>query len=117
MYSVLMTDFPSYQKPQEIEMVTPKTPTTEIPEIVIKSGEQFLSALKQYQQAAVEATQTWAKAVAVLPIADFPSVPGIPAVPNAKAFTTYAFDFTTELLNVQRDFALQLTSALAETSL
>jgi hypothetical protein len=93
-------------------MVTTKTPTTEIPEVVTKAGEQFLSALKQYQQAAVDATQTWAKAVSVLPIAGLPSIPGVPAVPNAKALTTYAFDFTTELLTAQREFALQLTSAL-----
>ncbi len=93
-------------------MVT-KTPTTDIPEIVTKSGEQFLSALKQYQQAAVEATETWAKAVSVFPVTELPSIPGVPAVPNAKALTTYAFDFTTELLNVQRDFALQLSNALA----
>ena len=94
-------------------MVTSKTPVTEIPEIVTKSGEQFIAALKQYQDAAVEATQTWAKAVAVFPVADLPTFPGAPAVPSTKALTTYAFDFTTELLNAQRDFALQLTSALA----
>ena len=98
-------------------MVTPKTPTTEIPEIVTKSGEQFLSALKQYQQAAVDATQTWAKAVSVFPIAELPTVPGVPAVPSAKAITTYAFEFTTELLKVQREFALQLTSALTPETL
>jgi len=94
-------------------MVTTKTTTTEIPEIVTKSGEQFISALKQYQQAAVEATQTWAKAVSVFPIAELPSFPGVPAVPSTKALTTYAFDFTTELLNVQREFTLALTNALA----
>jgi hypothetical protein len=98
-------------------MVTTKTPTTEIPEIVTKSGEQFISALKQYQQAAVEATQTWAKAVSVFPIAELPSVPGLPAAPSAKALTTYAFDFTTELLNAQREFTLQLASAVATESL
>jgi hypothetical protein len=99
-------------------MATTKTPTTEIPEIVTKSGEQYISALKQFQDATVEATQTWAKAVSVIPVAEMPSIPGVPAVPNAKALTTYAFDFTTELLKVQREFALQLTSALAtETSL
>ena len=94
-------------------MVTTKTPTTEIPEIVTKSGEQFITALKQYQEAAVEATQTWAKAASVLPTADLPTIPGAPVAPSAKALTTYVFDFTTELLNVQRDFALQLTSAFA----
>jgi len=99
-------------------MVTTKTPTTDIPEVVTKAGEQFISALKQTQQAAVEATQTWAKAVSVFPIAELPSFPGVPAVPNVKDLTTYAFDFTTELLNAQREFALQLTSAFtAATSL
>jgi hypothetical protein len=93
-------------------MVTTKTPTTEIPEIVTKSGDQFLSALKQYQQAAVDATNTLAKAVSVFPIAELPTVPGLPTVPSAKALATYAFDFTTELLKAQREFALQLTSAL-----
>jgi hypothetical protein len=98
-------------------MVTTKTPTTEIPEIVTKTGEQFISALKQYQEAAIEATQTWAKAVAVFPISELPTIPGVPAVPSAKALTTYAFDFTTELLNAQREFALQLTSALTPATL
>jgi hypothetical protein len=93
-------------------MVTTKTPTAEIPEIVTKSGDQFLSALKQYQQAAVDATNTLAKAVSVFPIAELPTVPGLPVVPSAKALATYAFDFTTELLKAQREFALQLTSAL-----
>jgi hypothetical protein len=51
--------------------------------------------------------------VSVFPIAELPSFPGVPAVPNTKALTTYAFDFTTELLNVQREFTLALTNALA----
>jgi hypothetical protein len=93
-------------------MVTPKTPKTEIPEVVTKAGEQFLTALKQYQQAAVEATQTLADALSVFPTAELPTVPGVPAAPNAKALTTYAFDFTNELLSAQREFALQLTSVL-----
>jgi hypothetical protein len=93
-------------------MVTTKTTTTEIPEVVTKAGEQFLSALKQYQQAAIDATQTWAKVASVLPLAEVPSIPGVPVSPSAKALTTYAFDFTTELLAAQREFALQLTNAL-----
>src|SRR5271170_5738720 len=93
-------------------MVT-KTATTDIPEIVTKSGEQFLSALKQYQEAAVDATQTLAKALSVFPAVELPTVPGLPVAPSAKSLTTYAFDFTTELLKAQREFALQLTNALA----
>jgi len=54
-----------------------------------------------------------AKALSVFPAVDLPTVPGLPAAPNAKALTTYAFDFTTELLKAQREFALQLTNALA----
>ena len=94
-------------------MATTKTPATEVPEIVTKSGEQFITALKQYQEAAVEATQTWAKAASVLPIVDLPTFPGTPALPSAAALTTYAFDFSKELLNAQREFALQLTNAFA----
>jgi hypothetical protein len=93
-------------------MVTTKTPTAEIPEIVTKSGEQFISALKQYQQSAIDATQTWAKALAVLPTAEIPSVPGALTVADVNAITTYAFDLTSEVLKAQREFAVQLTSAL-----
>jgi hypothetical protein len=95
-------------------MVTTKTkPTTEIPEVSVKISEQMISALKQYQQLSLDAAQTWAKVAATFPVAEFPTIPGAPEVPSTEALTTFAFDFTTELLNAQRAFALELVSTLA----
>ena len=99
-------------------MVTPSTKTTpesatEIPAIVQKLREQLMSAVQQSQQMAIDAAQTWAKALSVLPAMDLPKIPGLPALPGIETATKYTFDVAAELLNAQRDFALQLTSALA----
>lgn len=98
-------------------MVTASTKTTpesapEIPAIVQKLRAQLMSAVQQSQQMSIDAAQTWAKAVAVLPPMDLPKIPGLPAMPGLEAATTYTFDVAADLLNAQRDFALQLTSAL-----
>ncbi len=95
-------------------MVATKTKsTTEIPEIAVKISEQLISALKQYQQFSIDAAQTWAKVAATFPVAELPVIPGAPEMPSTEALTAFAFDFTTELLNTQRAFALQLASALS----
>ena len=99
-------------------MVTPSTKTTpesatEIPAIVQKLREQLMSAIEQGQQMSIDAAQTWVKALSVLPAVDLPKIPGIPALPGIETATKYTFDVAAELLNAQRDFALQLTSALA----
>jgi hypothetical protein len=95
-------------------MVTTKAKTTtEIPEVAVKISEQMISALKQYQQFSLDAAQTWAKVAATFPVAEFPTIPGAPEVPSTAALTTFAFDFTTELLNAQRAFALELVGTLA----
>lgn len=93
-------------------VATKAASTTEIPEIAVTISEQLISAVKQYQQFSVDAAETFAKVASVLPVADLPTVPGIPSAPSAEALTKFAFDFTADLLNAQRDFALQLTSAL-----
>ena len=86
--------------------------TTEIPDIAQKFREQLVSTVQQGQQMSVDAAQTWVKAVSVLPVMDLPKVPGIPALPGVEAATKYTFDVATDLLNAQRDFALQLTNVL-----
>jgi len=86
--------------------------TTEIPDIAQKVREQLVSTVQQGQQMSVDAAQTWVKAVSVLPVMDLPKVPGIPALPGVEAATKYTFDVATDLLNAQRDFALQLTNVL-----
>lgn len=99
-------------------MVTKNTTsTTEIPEIATKISEQLISAVKQYQQFSVDAAQTFAKVATVFPVADLPSIPGVPALPSADAVTKFAYDFTSDLLKAQRDFALQLTGALVPEKL
>ena len=95
-------------------MVATKTkPTTEIPEIAVKLSEHMITALKQYQQFSLDAAQTWAKVAATFPVAEFPAIPGAPELPSPTALTSFAFDFTTELLAAQRAFALELVSTLA----
>jgi hypothetical protein len=94
-------------------VATPNTkPANAVPDIAQKFREQLLSTLQQGQQMSLDAAQTWMKAVSVLPPIDLPKIPGIPALPNLEAATTYAFDFAGDLLNAQRDYTMQLTNAL-----
>ena len=86
--------------------------TTEIPDIAQKVREQLVSTVQQGQQMSVNAAQTWVKAVSVLPVMDLPKIPGVPVLPGVEAATKYTFDVATDLLNAQRDFALQLTNVL-----
>jgi hypothetical protein len=85
----------------------------EMPELAQKIREQLVSTVQQGQQMSLDAAQTWVKAVSVLPVPDLPAVPGIPALPDMEAATKYTFDLATDLLNAQRDFALQMGNVLA----
>jgi hypothetical protein len=97
-------------------MATTKTATTaEIPELATKVREQILATVQQGQALSVDAAQGWVKAVSALPIPELPAVPGLP-VTSVEAVTTYAFDFASDLLASQRDFALKLTKALSPVS-
>ena len=87
--------------------------TTGIPEIAQKIREQLLSTVQQGQKLSVDATQTWVKAVSVLPVPDLPKIPGTSTFPGLEASTTFAFDVATDLLNAQRTYALQLANIFA----
>ena len=87
--------------------------TNEMPELAQKIREQLVSTVQQGQQMSVDAAQTWVKAVSVLPVPDLPMVPGVPALPDMETATKYTFDIATDLLNAQRDFALQMANVLA----
>src|ERR1035437_4068709 len=99
-------------------MATATKTTTEIPDIAQKVREQLLSAVQQGQKLSIDAAQGWVKAVSVLPTPDLPTIPevptipGVPTVPGVEAATTFTFDLAADLLNAQRDFALQLTNVL-----
>jgi hypothetical protein len=103
----------TFQDFEEFKMATATTKTTtEIPDLTQKIREQLVSTVQQGQQLTVDAAQTWVKAVSVLPIPDLPTVPGLPSIPGVEAATKFTFDVAADLLNAQRDFALQLTSVL-----
>jgi len=98
-------------------MATATTKTTaaaasEMPDLAEKIREQVLSTLRQGQQLTVDAAQTWAKAVSVLPAMDLPKVPGIPSLPGVEAATRFTFDMAAQLLTAQRDFALKLADVV-----
>ncbi len=93
-------------------VTTNTTPTTEMPGLAEKFREQLVSAVQQGQKMSVDAAQTWVKAVSVLPVPDLPAIPGVPAIPGLEAATRFTFDVATDLLNSQRDYALQLAKVL-----
>jgi hypothetical protein len=105
------------KSPEEFTVVTPNTKTAndtapEMPAFAEKFHEQLISTLKQGQKLSLDAAQAWMKAVSVLPLPDLPKIPGLPDMPGVEAATKYTFDVAAELLEAQRDFALQLESAL-----
>jgi len=87
---------------------TAKTATAELPDFAQKFREQLMSTVQQGQALSLEAAHGWVKAVSVLPIPDLPTIPGMPAVPGVEAATKYTFELATDLLNAQRDFAVEL---------
>jgi hypothetical protein len=89
--------------------------TTEMPELAEKIREQLVSTIQQGQQLTINAIETWVKAVSVLPMPELPTVPGVPSMPGMQAATKFTFDVASDLLNSQRDFALQLEKALVST--
>lgn len=91
---------------------TKTTSTTEIPELAQKIREQLLSTVEQGQQLSVDVAQSWLKAVSVLSVPDLPAIPGLPAMPDVEAVTRFTFDVAADLLNAQRDFALQLANVV-----
>jgi hypothetical protein len=102
---------------EELTMTTANTTTktkttTEMPDLAKKIREQLVSSVQQGQQLSIDAAQNWVKAVSVLPIPELPAIPGVPTIPGVEAVTTFTFDVAADLLNAQRDFALQLTSLL-----
>jgi hypothetical protein len=84
-----------------------------MPALAQKMREHLISTLQQGQQLSIDATETWVKAVSVLPAMDLPKVPGVPAMPGLETATLFVFDVAADLLNAQREYALQLTHALS----
>jgi hypothetical protein len=82
-----------------------KTATTEIPEMAETVRSQILEGVAQTHKFTVDAAQALAKTTSSIPMPELPSFPGMM---SPEAATKFTFDFATELLNAQRDFALEL---------
>lgn len=86
--------------------------SAELTQLADQVREQFLVTVKQGNDLALSAVNSWSKAVSAIPMPELPEMPGVPALADFSAVTTYSFDLAIELLNIQRDFALQVGSAL-----
>jgi hypothetical protein len=74
--------------------------------------EQTLTAIRQSQQAVVEAVRTWANAVEkTLP--ETPAVPFADQLPTPQEIVQTSFEFAEQLLKAQRDFAESVLAAAA----
>ena len=87
--------------------------TTEIPEVAQTARAQILQGLQQSHKFTLDAVQAIAKTTASLPTPEMPAIPGLPGVPSAEDATKFIFEFGTELLNAQRDFALEVAKLFA----
>ena len=101
-------------------MATTATTTTtasssEMPELAQRLREQLLATVTQGQELTIDAAQSWAEAVAVLPLPAAPATAGAP-FPGVQAATRYTVDLATDLLSAQREFALRLADVLVPDS-
>jgi microcompartment protein CcmL/EutN len=74
--------------------------------------DQFLGAVRQGQQAVVDAVAACATAVKEL-TPSIPTVPSSTEIPRPQEIVDNAFDFAQKLLDAQRDFAHNVISAAA----
>jgi hypothetical protein len=86
--------------------------STNVSEFAQQAQEQTLNAIRQSQQAVVEAVQAWAHAVERA-VPETPSLPYAEELPTAKELINTSFDFAEQLLKAQRDFAEKLVAAAA----
>jgi len=93
-------------------VTTTKTTKTEIPEFAQTLRDELLSNVKQAQKVSLDATETFVKAVSALPVPELPAFANAAELPSAEALTNYTFNLVSDLLNAQREFALQLANVL-----
>ena len=83
-------------------------------------SEQFIAGVKQSNQAALEAVSAWVESLssfaAQLPAAPpVPTIaiPGVPTPAEQREAALASFDFVSELVSVQKEFAASYFAALA----
>jgi hypothetical protein len=76
------------------------------------SQEQFIAAVRQSQQAVLDAVAAWTKAVEeITPPLPVPAIAGLENLPKPEAVVDNAFDFAQKLLDTQREFARNIIKA------
>jgi hypothetical protein len=83
---------------------------TELHELTQKGQEQFIDAVRESQQAVVDAVGAWAQTVQGIAAA-VPPVPGADQLPDAQTVVDNTFDFVEKLVASQREFARNLLAA------
>jgi hypothetical protein len=90
-------------------MTDTATTTNDYLDTIRKVNEQLISTVKESQNAVLDAARVFADALPSVP-SNLPKVPGIVALPDVEAVTSYGFDLATELLAAQKDFVVKLAS-------
>ena len=86
--------------------------STTASEFAQTAQEQTLSAIKQSQQAVVEAVRAWAQAVEKA-VPETPALPFAIELPSPQQIVQTSFDFAEQLLKAQREFTENLLAAAA----
>ncbi len=107
----------------EMTTTTAKKATPTTPKVTFdpKSlSEQFIAGVKQSNQAALEAVTAWvdtmsgfAAQLPAAPAVPVVAIPGVPTPAEQREAALASFDFVTELVSVQKDFAASYFAALA----
>ena len=87
--------------------------TTEIPEVAETVRSQIIEGVQQSHKLTLDAAQAVSKTTSSIPMPELPTLPGLSSLPSVEAATKFSFDFAAELLNAQRDFALELAKLFA----
>jgi hypothetical protein len=92
-------------------MTDKSSTSTDVLDATQHLGEQWVSAVKQSQNVALDVARALAGAWSSVP-SNLTGNPLAAALPDVPAITAYGFDLAAELLAAQKDFAVTLTTTL-----
>ncbi len=84
--------------------------SSDLQELTRRGQEQFLSAVRESQQAVVDAIGAWAQTVQGV-ASSVPAVPGSEQLPSAESVIDNTFDLVEQLVKGQREFVHNLIAA------
>ena len=86
-----------------------------VSDLTQKGQEQFLDAVRESQQAVVDAVSAWSQTVQGFASA-VPPAPGADQIPTAEEIIDNTFDLVEKLVAGQREFARNLIAAASPTT-